>query len=136
MGGDPVSVGPDPGPDEQHGRAGGAEDVGQQGAGGQEEHVGRGSCFSLDADVDAAGHDEEGAYQCDEADIFTGGVEHARGCLQREYVVQDDECGEAKADSWIIFSPPFREEEWRERNGGKERTDCLLYTSPSPRDRT
>ena len=62
-----VFVHPQPGADQQHGRAGGPEKIGKYRADEQKDHVGQRRRFAFHIDVNAAGDDEQRADQNDEA---------------------------------------------------------------------
>ena len=67
---DAVLVHPNPRADQQHGRAGGAQNIGDDCADEQKNDVGQRRGLAFDADVDAAGNDEERADERDEAGVI------------------------------------------------------------------
>ena len=82
--GDAEFVHLDPWPDEEHGSAGGADEIGQHGTDEEVERVHQRRGLAFDADVDAAGDDEEGTDEGHEADVLM------RGVVQRVPVVLDE----------------------------------------------
>ena len=75
----PLAVGAQHGADQQHRRAGGADDVGDQRADRQERGVCRGLSFKIALEQDAAADDEERAQQGDERDVLLERVGQAVG---------------------------------------------------------
>ena len=118
--GDAILVHPNPRADEQHGRAGGADEVGQHRADEQEDAVHERRGLALHADVDAAAHHEERADERDEADVFVRHVEHPPRRAQREDVVERGDEAKADGDVMIMMLPPMLVEEGPERDGRQQ----------------
>lgn len=139
--GDAILVHPNPRADEQHGRAGGADEVRQHRADEQEEAVRERRGLAFHADVNAAAHYEERADERDEADVFVRHVEHPPGRAQHEGVVERREEAEADGDVMIMMLPPMLVEEGPERDGrqqqreGEHHPGCGLGVAPAAASR-
>jgi len=105
--------------DKQHGCAGGAEDVGDDGADEQENDVRQRSGFAFGADVNAAGHDEQRADQRDETDVFMGRLCEAVCVVQGQQIIARRDRAEAERYFGVMPQPPA----WRKDRRGRHRAE-------------
>ena len=120
MRGDAIFVHAQPGADEQHGRAGRAEQIGQERADQQEHDVCQGRGLAFQADVNAAGDDEQRGDQDDETDVFACGVPDAIVCLEADQVVQQRHGAERIRRLRIMFLPPVGQKQRRQSDTGEQ----------------
>ncbi len=92
---------------------GGAQQIGDDRADEQEDHVGQRRGLALDVDVDAAGHDEQRADQRDEADVLLRGVQNGGGGRlgQDEQVIAQRDQRQSDGHLGIVAAPPVGEEQ-------------------------
>ena len=82
-----VSVHPDPGTDQEHRGARGADEVGKHGAAEQKEKIPQRGGLALHAEMDATRHDEEGGHQDQEASVFMQCVPDPGSFVQSNEIV-------------------------------------------------
>ena len=117
---DAVLVHANPGPDEEHGSAGGAQHVGEEGAQEQEQGVDPRRGLPLDIDVNAAGHDIQRANQRNETHILVCAIQHAVPLTQAEKIITKCNRAERQGDFRIMLAPPARGEQGGQRDGPKQ----------------
>ncbi len=120
VGSDAVLVHAQPGPNEEHGGAGGAKQVGDNGADKKKDHIDVGRGFALDGDVNAARDDKQGADQGDETEVLMRGVPNPTRLMEPEEVISDDNNREAADDFRIVAAPPIGKPERSESNRRQE----------------
>ena len=115
---DAVFVQTQPRANEQHGGAGGTEDIGQHRADEEEEHVDLRRGLALHIDVDATGHDVERSDKRNEAKVVHGGVSDGGTGRRRqaEEIVAQRDRREGEGDLGVMFSPPSRKAQRPERD--------------------
>jgi len=118
---DAVFVHPNPRTDEQHRSARGAQQVGDDGADEQKDHVRHRCGFAFDVDVNAARDDEQRADERDEAYIFVPHVQHTLVSVQAEEIVAKRNGAEPKRYFGIMFRPPVGKEKRCQRNRRQQR---------------
>ena len=119
--GDAVFVQPDPWPDQEHGGAGGADEIRQHRAAEQEEDIVERGGLAPGPNMDAAGHDEERGNEGDEADIFPGHPEHPHAGMEA-YSVEPHR-NQPKADGYL-FEMMLPECRQQERHRGDAQQQC------------
>ena len=119
----PLLVGAQNRPDQQHGRARGADQRGEQRATGQKGHVDARFSPEIARDVDAAADDEERQKQRDELNVFDERVDHVLGGPQRPHgdanrQTEDERDGQLNAP--LLPEMPRGWNEWKDRDAHKE----------------
>lgn len=115
-----VAVHTDVGPDEEHGGAGGAKDVGGNGSDEEEDGVSSGSGEAVDVDHDAAADDVEGSQEDGEAEVGLHFFDPFGGGRGEEEIIGCGDGTEADRDCGIPLFPPMPVHEWDEGDAGQE----------------
>ncbi len=123
MRGNAVFVHPNPRTDQQHRRAGGTEDIGDQRTDEQKNDVGKRCGLAFDADVNAAAHDEQRTDQRDEAEIIMCRVQHARSVVQNKNVIAERDRAQAEGNFHVMPQPPAGREQWHNRHGAEQQRE-------------
>ena len=118
--GDAVLVHPQPRPDQEHGRAGRAQNICQDGADQQKNHIDQRRRLAFDIDVDAAGNHKQRADQQDETGVIVRHVQHAVRRPQHQKVIAQGNDAETERDLGIMPGPPMRGEQRRQGDGAEQ----------------
>jgi len=121
MRGDPILVHPQPGADEQHGRARGAEEVGQDRADAQEHDVGPRRGLAPHDDVNAPRDHVKRADQRDEADVLVRDLRHAVLGAQPHQVIHQRQAAQPQRHFRIMLGPPSRCQQRGQGNDAQQR---------------
>ena len=104
---DAILVHPDPGPDQEHRRAGCPQKICEHRADEQKNHIGQRCRLALDVDVNAAGDDKQRADQQDEADVVFRDMPHPARRSQDQKVIAERDGAESERNLGVMPQPPF-----------------------------
>ena len=122
MGRHTVFVHPQPGANQQHGRARGAKQIGHHRAQEQEGHVRQRRGLAFHTDVNAAGYDEQRADQNDETRVFVGCVPYAFAGIEANPIINQGHRAQHAGHFRVMFAPPAREKQRRQRHRREQKS--------------
>jgi hypothetical protein len=123
-GADADFIHPDVRPDEDHGGAGGADEVSQYAADKQEEDVLKRSGLALDVEMDAPGDHEQRPDQGNKRNIFVRGVEDAVAATgDLEEIKSGNEGRQDDGDVGVVVFPRVFDPGRRQRHHGDQQQD-------------
>jgi hypothetical protein len=121
--GEAVAIHPNPRANEEHRCAGGADDIGGDGAAEEEEDVRPRLRAAANGNPDAAGDDEEGADESDEGNVIVKQMTDAQRAFQDEQIIGDRDGAEGDGDLMVMPLPMVAQDEGSAGDGGEHRDE-------------
>jgi hypothetical protein len=108
---DPITIHPNPRPNEEHGGSGSSEEVGQKSPKKKENHITKGGGFASNADTDSPGNYEKGPDESDEANVFFESRDNGGAVSPNQEVVGNYDGGQESTDEGVPAVPEGSDEE-------------------------
>jgi hypothetical protein len=117
---DPITIHPNPRPNEEHGGSGSSEEVGQKCPKKEKNYITKRGGFASNADTNSPRNYEKGPDKRDKADVFFEGRDNGGTVSPNQKVVGDNDDGQGGTDKGVPAVPEGSDEEGTHGDGQDE----------------